>query len=418
MGTRRAYRIAVLLLLLLFAADVVATHAAFTSRVPGANDFLPRWEGARSFWIDGLNPYSDEVTRRIQIRIYGRPARADEDLVEFVYPFYTVFTLWPLVGLPYAWVQAIWLTLLQFGMVAIALMSMSLLRSPRALPNDSEYRARGWRVRPLELTAVILFALLFYSSARAIILGQYAVIIAALVIGAFLALRSGRDALAGGLLAFSTIKPQMIILIIPYVLLWSIVHRRWRVVWGFGLSMAILVGLSFLMLPTWLGDFLRQLRDVPSYTELGSPVWIIVQYVLGLGNLVEAVVSGVMGLALLVVWARTIRNGDWGAFQWVSGLTLIVTKLIALRTATTNYVILYPALWLVARAIIDRAPKWGKWIVAAGGLALLVGLWVLFAVTLAGKIESPLTYLPLPFGLAFAFVAWRGALIESARRGA
>jgi len=57
--TRRARWIMAIALLLLFAADVVATQAAFTSRVPGANDFLPRWEGARrtraiSIWIYDL----------------------------------------------------------------------------------------------------------------------------------------------------------------------------------------------------------------------------------------------------------------------------------------------------------------------------------------------------------------------------
>jgi hypothetical protein len=417
--TRRTRGIIAVTLLLLFAADVAATYAAFTSRVPGANDFYSRWEGAHAFWIDGLNPYSDEVTRRIQIGIYGRPARGDEDPGPFAYPFYTVFALWPLVGLPYAWVQAIWLSVLEFALAGIALMSLSLLR---------------WRAGPLALAAAILFALFFYHGARAILLGQFAVVVAALVIGAFLAMRSDHDALAGVLLAFSTIKPQMIFLIVPYVLLWSVARRRWRVVGAFALSIAILFGLSFLMLPTWLGDFLRQLGNYTSYTSIGSPVWVIVQYYLGLGDLGEAIVSGAIGLALIGVWAWTTRlvyvpavapdelardvSYGWGTFQWVCGLTLIASNLIALRTATTNYVILYPALWLVARAIVDRSPQWGRWIVTAGAVALLIGLWALFAATVVGKQEHPLVYLPLPVGLAAAFAAGRRALIDSAGQGA
>jgi hypothetical protein len=404
---RKARVVLGLVLLLLFAADVVATQAVFTSRVPGANDFFSRWDGARAFWLAGLDPYSDAVTERIQIGVYGRPARPGEDQVAFVYPFYTVFTLWPIVGVPYSWAQAIWLALLEFLIVAIVLMSTDLVR---------------WRITPVGLAALFLFALFFYPSARAILLGQHAVVVAALVIGAMLAIRARRDALAGALLAYATIKPQMIFLIIPFVLLWSIARRRWRLVLGFGASMAILVGLSFLLLPAWLAGFLRQLNVYPSYTELDSIVWIIVQHYLGLGDTVEAIISGALLIGLLVVWARTVRPAadaarDWGAFQWACGLTLIVTNIVAPRTATTHYMILYPALWLVARALVDRQPRTGRWLVAAGALVLLAGYWVLFAVTLGpNKTESPLTYLPLPIGLGLAFVVWRRVLVESGSR--
>ena len=389
-------------LLLLFAAVAISTYAVFTSRWPGANDLLSRWEGARSFWVDGLNPYSDEVTERIQIEIYGRPARADEDPGPFAYPFYAVFTLLPLVWLPYAWAQAIWMTLLAFSIVALALMSMATLR---------------WRVGPWALAGTILFSLCFYFSARAVFLGQFAVLVAAFVAGSFLAIRSGRDGWAGVLLALSTLKPQMIFLIAPYVLMWAVVRRRWRLVVGFTASMAILVGPSYALMPSWLGDFLRQLGNYTSYTAIGSPVWIIVQHYLHLGDAAEAIVAAVTGLALIGVWAYTLRRTDWGTFQWVCGLTLIVSNLIALRTATTNYVILYPALWLTAKATVDRWQMRGQAIVIAAALALLIGVWLLFSATVVAKFEHPLVYLPLPFGLAFVFVAWRRQLIDSAGQG-
>ena len=38
-------------------------------------------------------------------------------------------------------------------------------------------------------------------------------------------------------------------------------------------------------------------------------------------------------------------------------------------------------------------------------LLLLVGLWVLFAATVAGNYEHPIIYLPLPIGLWLIFVA-------------
>jgi len=355
------------------------------------------------FWLDGLNPYSDEVTRRVEIGMRGRPSQGDENPGGFVYPFYTVFTLWPLVLLPYDWVQAIWIVLLAFLVVLIGYMSMWLLR---------------WRIGLPAQALMILFVLFLYYSVRAVLLGQYAVVVAALVIGSFLAIRSGRDGRAGVMLALSTIKPNMIFLIIPYLLLWAVFRRRWRMVWSFALAVAILIATSFLLIPTWLSEYLDQLDDYTSYTAIGSPMWVVVQHYLGLGDAGEAIAATGIGLILVVVWMHTLRDDRWGTFQYVCGLTLIVTNLIILRTATTHYVILYPVLWLVAKSVIDRSPRGGKWIVAAGMLVLLVGLWTLFVVTVVGKQEHPLMYLPLPLGLAFALVAWRRSLIEAAESGA
>jgi hypothetical protein len=52
-----------LILALLLAGNVIATHNAVTEPHPGHNDFMSRWEGARALLRDGLNPYSDEVSR-------------------------------------------------------------------------------------------------------------------------------------------------------------------------------------------------------------------------------------------------------------------------------------------------------------------------------------------------------------------
>ena len=89
--------IVVLLLGLLFALDVYATHRVFTLSHPGANDFYSRWKAAQVYWVEGIDPYSDQATLAIQRGIYGRAAGPDDDPGLFAYPFYTVFLLAPLV---------------------------------------------------------------------------------------------------------------------------------------------------------------------------------------------------------------------------------------------------------------------------------------------------------------------------------
>ena len=37
------------------------------------SDLFPRWLGARELLLHGRDPYSDQVTREIQVGYYGRP---------------------------------------------------------------------------------------------------------------------------------------------------------------------------------------------------------------------------------------------------------------------------------------------------------------------------------------------------------
>jgi hypothetical protein len=402
----------IVLLGLLFALDVYATYQAFTSRFPGANDFYSRWKGAQVYWVEGIDPYSEQATLAIQQGIYGRPAGPTDDPGLFAYPFYTVFLLFPLAWLPYAWVEAIWLVLLEFALIGSVLLYVSLI---------------GWRLPGWLLALTALWAVVFYHSGRTILLGQFAGLVLAWTVAVLWALRRGYDIAAGILLALTTVKPQMSILLVPALLLWGVGQRRWRFVGGFGAVMLFLLGISFILLPGWLAEFLRQVTQYPSYTAIGSPVWVIAQYYLpqlGLGlsqailTAIEVGLSALLLVYLLVEWRRLPQvAASSGAFHWLVGLTLIVTNLIVLRTATTNFVALYMPLFFVLKAAADRLPARYAWL-ALFYLLSTVGLWVLFFTTVQGKFEHPIMYLLLPFGLLIAFVWGRPALLRMAVAGA
>jgi len=404
---------AVLLLLIgaLFAASVYATHLVFTSKFAGANDFYSRWKGAQVYWQEGLDPYSEQATLTIQEGIYGRPAAPDEDPGPFAYPFYTVFLLYPLVWLPYDWVQAIWLVTLEFALVGGVLVCLQVTR---------------WRLPPVQLVLTGLWAVFFYHSARTVTLGQFAGLIFLWAAGTLWALQRKHDIAAGALLALTTIKPQMSFLLIPALILWAVGQRRWRFLGAFGGAMALLAGLSFILLPTWLGSFIDQLGAYTSYTAIGSPVWIIAQYYLPqLGTPLEIGLTAALVLWLIFEWRRLPAASEEGPFLWLMGLTLIVTNLIAVRTATTNYVILYIPLFyglgIAARpGLTDRTgrrPKRaGAWL-ALFYVATIIGLWALFLATVENRFEHPIVYLPLPIGLLIAFVWGRKALQKGPSRG-
>ena len=91
-------------------------------------------------------------------------------------------------------------------------------------------------------------------------------------------------------------------------------------------------------------------------------------------------------------------------------MTLIVTNLVALRTATTNYVVLLMPTFIVFKTLEKRFQRRGAMLIALIELLLLVGFWLLFAVTVAGNYEHPIMYLPLPIGLWLIFVSGKSHL--------
>ena len=366
----------------LFALDVYAMHSVFTSRYPGANDFFSRWKGAEVFWREGLDPYSDEATLAIQEGIYGRAARPGEDPGPFAYPFYTVFLLAPLTLLSYAWAEAVWLVVLQFSLIGGVLLCLMLV---------------DWRLPRWLAAFTSLWAVAFYHSARTIFLGQFAGLVFLWTAGALWALRKDHSVVAGVLLALTTIKPQMSVLLTPALLIWGVGQRRWLFLSSFAATMALLLGASFLLLPNWLGEFIAQVLRYPSYTAIGSPVWIVTQYYLPfLGKPGELVLSALLFLYLLVQCRQLPRiraNSQW--FLWLVGLILLVTNLIVLRTATTNYVVLYIPLFLILKMAADRLIRAPLWLALFYTLSV-VGLWALFLTTVQGDYENPIMYLPLP----------------------
>ncbi len=389
----KRYTAVTIFLLLIFVVSVWGFHEFFTSKVPGANDFYPRWRGTQLYWQEGIDPYSHTATEAIQRDMYGgRLAYETEDQVLFVYPFYIVFLIWPLINTDYLWVQAIWLVLVQFSLIAAVILNLKLVE---------------WKMPPLLLGLTLLWAVLFYNSTRTIILGQFAGLIYLWIVGTLLALKYDKDILAGVLISLTTIKPQMSFLLIPALLIWALGQRRWRFVGSSFITMLILVGASFLLQPNWLFSFVDQVLNYPGYTITGSPLWVVTGYYLPqLGKPVEYVMIGILLVYMFWHWRWLPKvKADSTHFLFIIGLTLIITNMIVIRTATTNYVIMYIPLFMILHTIHQHTKRGTLW-VSLFFIGSIIFTWALFLVSVQGDQEHPVTYLPLPFLLLFVMIGF------------
>lgn len=326
------------------------------------SDLYPRWLGARELLLHHRDPYSPEVTREIQSGYYGRPLdpnRADDpkDQQGFAYPVHIVFLLAPTIGLPFSVVQSGFRWLL----VILTLASVPLW-------------LRVLRWRPSTTITAILVILTFGSFAvvQGIKLQQLSLVVSALMTASAAALVAGHLALAGFLLALATIKPQLVLPMAAWLVLWAISdwRHRGRFVWSLGLTTAVFLAASEYVLPGWMGRFREAVAAYRQYTG-------------GAGSLLEVLATPLPGKALAYLAVIAVAVTGWHvrrvandsvAFCTMLALVLAVTLVIVPTFAPYNQVLLLPAVFVIATSWKNL---WSRnWLTrAACAISLLVVFW-------------------------------------------
>lgn len=356
----------------------------FAAENPGGNDFLVHWMGTRSLVRDGLDPYSDEVALRIQTAAYGRAAKPGEHQLRVAYPLYSVIVFLPfaLVG-DFTLARALWMTVLEAALVLLAFLSLRLAR---------------WRVGPFMLALLLLFSLLWYHGFRPLINGNAVILVTLGLVGGLLALRAGADELAGVLFALTTIKPQVVVLVLAFVVFWAFVRGRTRVVgWMVG-TVILLAASAALIIPNWILENLREVIIYPSYNPPGTPRAAFMEWWPAFGSRLGWTLTGAMALLILVEWWSN-RNAEFPGFYWTACLTLAAGQWVGIQTDPGNFIILFPALILVLTQLSDRWKTVGRFVVILSLLILFAGIWALFlnTVNYAGQpIQSAVMFFPLP----------------------
>jgi hypothetical protein len=303
-----------------------------------------------------------------------------EDIAHFVYPLPAMIFFAPFGLLPYNEARAIWMTILEICLPLLTWVGLSITR---------------WKPSRPMLVMLLVFSVIWYHGFRAIILGQFAIIEALLIAGGLLAIQRNQDGIAGILLALSISKPQMSFMLLPFVIFWAISRRRWVLIISTLGTIVLLVGASIVLLPGWVLDWIQQVLSYPEYTTTKPPVGIIADLFPTISSWINLILTCVFILYLIWEWVLALRKGDrW--FQWTAAMTILITNLIVVRTATTNYLAMVPGLIIVFSVIVDRWQKRGAITVVLLLLSLLFGLWALFLATVDGNLENPAMYMPLP----------------------
>jgi hypothetical protein len=364
---------------------------------PAEKEFLVPWLGARTFLQYGDSPYGEPATQRAQVVYYGRLAVKGQDPLNLWLPFPTELFYLPFALVPdYVLARAIWMTCLEVALVALGYLSLRLI---------------GWKPGLILTPIILLFPLLWVNGTLALFSGVANGFIALALVGFLLAIRSERDELAGGLLVLLASMPRLTAVLVLFIFWWVFYHKRWRILWGFLMSLAVLLGVSFLFVPDWFVPFLRGLLLHFTYNP-GYSTWaIFASWSPIVGQRLGWLLAGGLLIVLFLEWRNSLAK-DFRVFLWTVSLTLSVTPLLGIPMTPMDYSILIIPLMLFLAILAERRPWIARWGIAGIILiAIAAGSWFLTlalmkADNLATLVNVLILLPPVLLVLGLAWMRW------------
>lgn len=324
--------------MLLAAATLWYVHMLNRHIPSQRSGLLPRWIGTRAA-LQGQDPYSPEVLRQIQTAFYGHPLSATDPAnpEAFFYPAPLILLLAPLA--PLSWEGARLVFLLTVG----PLLALSFWLCIRTL-----------RIRAGPAAQATLLALAFFSwpSVWGLRVLQLTLPVAALLLISWFLIARGRQAAPGILLGLVTIKPQLVLPVLAWLLLWSLMRGRWRLIVSFAATEALLLAGTQLIVPGWFGHWIASLHNYTSVTQTAMPLEHLLGRWLGF-----ALTLTIAASCAAIVWK--LRRADPDSPEFGQAMSLLLATTVCLVPTNPpliyNYVLLVPGCLVLAFSRHDGA---------------------------------------------------------------
>jgi len=374
-----------LLVILLFSLSLgllaFAIHGLTTGNTLGGDYYVSFLAGRAA--LAGEDPYSDAIAVQVQLAMHKRLMGPGEDQLAFANPPFALLPQLPILGLPFEWSQAVWMA---FCILATFLLLVA---------------AAPGRPRP------VIFSLFFlYPFAFGLILGNYSILIFAILIWLYTQLSRpklnsrGMQILGGLLLAWCLVKPQFSWVFCGFLLLLAL-HRRDRWFLGsFVSSLLLLLGVSFLLVPGWPALWLERLQKYAVYNQtwLGSEFFTRQFLPEAVAQIVSWAVLGLLAVLGIVLYFSWRRGKAPSLLLW--GWAGLFGFLAHPRGKSYEHLVfLLPMLtWLLLRPSRRLLPAWLFW----GGSLVLS--WLAFF--LQRSPSFPTAVAEAPFILLPVWLLW------------
>ncbi|MCC6569507.1 MAG: hypothetical protein IT315_09735 [Anaerolineales bacterium] len=391
-----------LLLLFLALAALLALNIFLARTLPGGEWLSLRWNGARAFMFEGIEPYNTAVAERVQSLVYGRTALASEYGYVLNDPFYIVLLYAPLaVFSDFSIARGIWMLFAEAALIGTVLLTLRLL----------EWQAPRWT-----LVCLFVFALFGYYSLLPLLSASPTIFFTFIYIAILLAFRSFNDELAGGLLALLIYQWEVGALFFLFVIVLIVANKRWAVLTGLSMALFVLLAVSFLMKPDWVLPYIRAtLSDW--YRGAALNFNSILEFWFPASKLPLGAIFSVVLLMIVFIEMLRAAQEHFRRITWVACLSLAATPLLGFPIFPSNYAALLPAFILILLLVSER---WNRrqimagFIVFASGFLIPFGLYYASFVFVSYAYKDLLATLP-PIAALLALYWMRWFAVRSPR---
>ena len=365
------------IILLILAAAAGLTWIIYTFLVPSGGDdvFAPMWEAARYVLAGNGSPYAPEAVRRATTLLSDSPVS-----VRYLYPVYMLPIIFPFALIDsYALARAIWMMVMFVSLVSLGLTALALTR---------------WRPKFLILFAYLVFAWGSVPAVRAAYLGNPAMLAGFFAAFGLLLIVQEHYSSAGFFLGLSIIKPQMVILLLVFVLLWAVSKRYMQLVSSMFMTVLVIVGATIAVSPVWFVQYYYQLLAFFQETFPASFAAAVWAWLPERGPWMMGIVGAVLFVWLLLEWWRALgKDTRW--FLWTASLTLSITSLFVLPYSISNQVVLVVPFTLVFSLWSQRFKQTGNILSVVVIILFTWGEWMAFVLTMNTISAGPANILML-----------------------
>lgn len=337
--------LAIVMIIAVTALLVIGIHRLTRANLLGY-DFYYYWNSARSFTLEGLYPYSDEVAVQNQIGLYGRPAEGAEDPSFFKNPIYSIFFLVPFSLLPYDWAVAVWIV---FNILAV------IWGIKYSLPTLSPFYVIGF--------------LFFYPVGFCLIEGNFSLLVGLSLIYVIEKIIRSSDRptvtvqiVSGLLLVVSTFKPQFSWIFVICVMLYCLKNKFYTILATFFGALMIMGGYMLWKFPSWPIDFIGLVLTYGQATQYIPVRYQILPHILSATlntALGDSILLMLLGMTVVVLWRFVITKQS---SNYLSVVNMCAVTTYFAHPSGLSYeqiVLLLPILiWIGSEDQMGKKLKW------------------------------------------------------------
>lgn len=349
-------------------------------------DFYPHWVGARTA-LQGDTPYTDAVTRQIQLGMFGRELTPEEDQQRFAYTPLIAVLMLPLWLLPFPLAVSLWLGLQFLLLILTPLLLLNLLQ---------------WRLAPALFALLLLFSVLvFRYPLVAYVLGQYIPFCLACLVVALWGMVKNRQTVGGLGLAWAMVRPEVVLLPLLALLLLAWRRRQYRLIGTWVGTTAVVWLVTWLLIGFWELDWLQ---NIAAYRQYAPPDW-------------PPALAGSNTLAALVVllglgWGAWLGRKAWqlphfSRPAWVVAMAVLLSLLLLPQTGDYTLTLALLPLWLLLYTANGRLLAW------LPVLAVMAAPWLVRALALPSGTQLLIIPLLVMGLMAIYLPRWVATLAKS-----